>query len=160
MKQLVVFALDEQRFALALASVERVARVVAFTSLPKAPAIVLGVINAWGDIVPVFDLRQRFRLPRREVNLSDQLIIARTSRQRVALVADAVSGVVEVPQEEIIAAEKIFPEIEYVQGVVKLQDGLVLIHDLDKFLSPREEKILDEALKNMSRPQDSVMTND
>jgi len=148
----VLFALDEQRYALTLCSVERVVRVVDVTPLPKAPGIVLGVVNAGGDIVPVFDLRQRFRLPQREIILSDQLIIARTSQQRVALIVDSASDVVDVPAEKIITAGNILPEMEYVKGVVKLQDGLVLIHDLDEFLSSEEEKNLDEALKEFDEP--------
>ena len=158
--QLVLFALDEQRYALDLASVERAVRVVDVTPLPKAPSIVLGIVNVKGDVVPVYDLRRRFRLPEREIDLADQLMIATTSRQIVALVVDSVDGVIEVAEEELAAADKILPEIEYVQGVVKLPDGLVLIHDLDRFLSPEEERILDEALKSASRAQDSVMRND
>ena len=62
--KIVLFTLDEQRYALALPSVDRVVRVVDVTPLPKAPAIVLGVVNIHGDIVPVYDLRKRFRLPK------------------------------------------------------------------------------------------------
>jgi purine-binding chemotaxis protein CheW len=158
--QLVPFALDEQRFALALSSVERIVRVVDVTPLPSAPPIVLGIINVKGDVVPVYDPRRRFRLPEREIDLADQLMIARTSRQTVALLVDSVSGVLEIAEEEIAPAEKILPEIEYVRGVVKLQDGLVLIHDLEQFLSDEEERILDEALKSVPTPPDSVMRND
>ena len=158
--QLVLFALDEQRFALALSSVERIVRVVDVTPLPSAPPIVLGIINVKGEVVPVYDLRRRFHLPEREIDLADQLMIARTSRQTVALLVDSVSGVLEIAEEEITPAEKILPEIEYVRGVVKLQDGLVLIHDLEQFLSDEEERILDEALKSVPTPPDSVMRND
>ena len=157
---LVLFALDDQRFALALSSVERVVRVVDVTPLPSAPPIVLGVINVMGDVVPVYDLRRRFHLPEREIDLADQLMIATTSRQTVALLVDLVSGVLEVAEDEIASAEKILPEIEYVHGVVKLPDGLVLIHDLDRFLSPEEERRLDQALQSDSRAQNSVMIND
>jgi len=73
---------------------------------------------------------------------------------------DLVSGVLEVAEDEIASAEKILPEVEYVRGVVKLQDGLVLIHDLEQFLSGEEERNLDEALKSVPRPPDSVMRND
>jgi purine-binding chemotaxis protein CheW len=158
--QLVLFALDEQRYALALASVQRAVRVVNVTPLPKAPPSVLGIINVKGDVVPVYDLRRRFHLPEREIELADQLIIATTSRQTVALLVDSVSGVFEVAEEEITSANKILLEMEYVHGVVKLPDGLVLIHDLDRFLSPAEERSLDQALKSVSRAQDSVMIND
>jgi purine-binding chemotaxis protein CheW len=158
--QLVLFALDEQRYALALASVQRAVRVDNVTPLPKAPPSVLGILNVKGDVVPVYDLRRRFHLPEREIEIADQLIIATTSRQTVALLVDSVSGVFEVAEEEIASANKILPEIEYVHGVVKLSDGLVLIHDLEQFLSADEERILDEALQSVTRPQDSVMIND
>jgi purine-binding chemotaxis protein CheW len=154
--QLVLFALDEQRYALDLASVERIVRVVDVTPLPKAPPIVLGIINVKGDVVPVYDLRRRFRLPEREIKLTDQLMIAKTSRQTVALLVDGVDGVLEVADEEIASAGEILPEIEYVHGVVKLQDGLVLIHDLDQFLSPEEERTLAGALNSVSSASDSV----
>ena len=144
---LVAFALDESRYALHLFRVKRIVRVVAITPLPKAPEIVHGVINVQGQVIPVFNTRKRFRLPEREIDLSDQMIIATTSSRTVALVVDAVSGVVDHSEGEVIEPEDILPRMEYVEGVVKLEDGLVLIHDLDKFLSLDEEKELTDALK-------------
>ena len=154
---MVIFALDERRYALALSSVERVVRVVDIIPLPGTPEVVLGVINVRGDIVPVYDLRKRFRLPSRELDLSDQLLIARTSKRRVALVVDSVSGVLELRGREITAADKILPGMEYVRGVVKLQNDLVIIHDLDQFLSPEEETTLDETLKTLPEADDQMM---
>ena len=145
--QLLLFTLDERRYGLTLSSVERVVFIVDITPLPKAPATVLGVVNVGGDIVPVYDLRKRFRLVNREISLSDHLIIARTSKQRVALVADTVSSVIEVAEQKITASEKILTEMEYGKGVVKFSDGLVLIHDLDEFLTSEEARTLGEALK-------------
>lgn len=120
---------------------------VEISPLPKAPEIVLGVINVQGRIVPVFNVRKRFRLPEREMSLSDQLIVAQTSRRTVAMLADAVSGVVAYPEQQVIAAEKILPGLEYLEGVAKLENGMILIHDLDKFLSLEEEEILGHALR-------------
>ena len=62
---IVVFTLDEQRYALHLLAVERVVRAVEVTALPEAPEIVLGVVNVKGRIVPVINVRRRFRLPER-----------------------------------------------------------------------------------------------
>lgn len=143
---LTIFTLDEQRFALHLSSVERVFRMVEITPLPKAPEIVLGVINLHGRIIPVVNIRRRFRFPEREEDLSDQLIIAHTSRRMVAMMVDSVSDIIERSEPEVIAAEKIFPGLEYIEGAVKLEDGIVLIHDLDRFLSLDEEEALDDAL--------------
>lgn len=144
--QIVVFHLDEQRYALHLSAVERIYRAAQINPLPKAPEIVLGVLNIHGRIAPVLNIRKRFGLPERELKPSDQIVMARTSARTVALVVDAVSGVTELSGEEIVSPEKIVPRIEYVEGVVKLEDGLVLIHDLDQFLSLDEERTLDASL--------------
>ena len=149
--RLVHFNLDDQKYALFLSAIIRIIRVVEITGLPKAPEIVLGVINMHGLIIPVFDIRKRFRLPQREMQLDDQLIIASTSKRTVALLVDSVNDVIEIPEEKIIAGEKILPGLEYVEGVVKTEDGMILIHDLEQFLSLQEEKALHEALEELNR---------
>lgn len=144
--QLVVFALDDQRYALRLSVVDRVVPMVHVTPLPKAPDIVIGVVNVQGRVIPVIDMRRRFHLPEREAALTDRLVIAHTARRPVALAADAVAGVLEYPGHDIVAAEGVLPGVEHVEGIAKLKDGLILIHDLERFLSLEEEQSLDRAL--------------
>ncbi len=158
-KQLLVFNLDEQRYALPLSDVERIVRAVEITPLPKAPEIVLGVINVRGQVIPVVNIRKRFRLPEREITLSDHLIIAHTSRRAVALLADRAGHVLEVLENKIISAKKILPAMDYVEGVIKLEDGLILIHDLEKFLSLEEEKAINDQLTGLGN-QGSGEKND
>jgi purine-binding chemotaxis protein CheW len=143
---LVVFALDEQRYALRLSAVDRVVHMVYIAPLPKAPDIVLGVVNVQGRIIPVVNLRRRFRLPDREIALSDRLLVARTTRRSVALAADAVTGVLECPARDMVASDTVLPGIEHVEGIAKLEGGLILIHNLEKFLSMEEEASLDRAM--------------
>ena len=144
--KLVVFLLAERRYALALAAVERVLRMVALAPLPKAPPIVLGLVDLRGEVVPVLDIRRRFRLPERSPRPGDQLIVARTRRRRVGLVVEAVEDVIERPAGERIAPDAVAPGLDYVQGVTRLEPhGLVLIHDLDTFLSLEEERALSAA---------------
>jgi purine-binding chemotaxis protein CheW len=144
--QLVVFSLDNNRYAVQLSVVERAVRSVAITPLPKAPEIVIGVINLQGRIVPVLNMRKRFRLPEREMRLSDQLLIASAKRRTVALVVDEVCGTVERSAQEVIDSGQIVPGLEYVTGVIKLADGMLFIHNLDEFLSLDEEESLQAAL--------------
>ena len=144
--QIVVFSLDEPRYALNLSVVERVVRAVEVTPLPKAPEIVLGAINSQGRIIPVVDVRKRFRLPAREMDVDDRFIVARTSKRLVALAADSVIGVRTLADREVVSAEQALPFAEYLQGVAKMEDGIVLIYDLDQFLSLDEEQVLDTAL--------------
>jgi len=146
MIELVVFILDEQEFAVHLSSVEGVVRIVEITPLPKAPDIVSGIINYKGAIIPVMNVRRRCNIQEREIELSDQLIIANTAQRTVALHVDHVNGVIERLQDHIIDGKAILPKLPYIEGVIKLEDGMILIHNLDEFLSLEEEKILGEAM--------------
>ena len=151
MKDIIIFSLDEPRYALPLSLVERVVRIVEITPLPKAPDIVMGVINMHGQILPVINVRRRFNLPEREIRLEDQLIIVNTSKRMVALVVDSVSGVHKLEERELGIAKQELPYAGYIEGVVKLEQGLFLICDLDQFLSLDEEKFLDTALSEGSQ---------
>ncbi|MBI5658275.1 MAG: purine-binding chemotaxis protein CheW [Nitrosomonadales bacterium] len=146
--QAVVFTLDGQRYGLPLAAVDRVVRMAAITPLPRAPDNVLGIINVQGRVIPVINLRGRFRLPVREPSPADQLVIARTTRRMVALVADEVLDLIGYAGAEAVSPHDILPGIECVRGVVKLASGLILVHDLDGFLSLEEDAALGRALEN------------
>jgi purine-binding chemotaxis protein CheW len=143
---IIVFNLDEQRYALHLAAVQKTVHMVEITPLPKAPEMVLGVINFHGAVVPVLNMRKRFRLSERAAGLGDQLIIARTAKRLVALVVDAVSDVVSLTQEQVFDPVETLPRLEYVEGVALLEGGMVFIHDLDAFLSLEEEQALETAI--------------
>ena len=143
--QWVVFGLDTGRYAISLATVDRIVRAVYVTPLPLAPAIVLGAINVEGCVLPVFNVRRRFRLPERNINRADHFLIARTAQRRVVLVIDAAQGVLELPSHAVTDVASIAPGLAHIRGVITLEDGLVLIHDLEQFLSPDESHALDEA---------------
>jgi purine-binding chemotaxis protein CheW len=148
MAKYVVLCLDDLRVALPLSFVERVVRAVSLTPLPDAPDIVLGVVNVGGCIIPAVNMRRRFRLPDRAIALSDQFIIAHTRQRAVALVADAVDGIFEYTALDIAGADTILPGLEYIDGVVRLADGLVLVHNLDRCLSLEEAASLDRAMRS------------
>jgi len=145
-RPLVVFSLDDQRYALALASVQRSLRVVAITPLPEAPAIVLGIFNLAGVVIPVVNIRKRFNHPPRDVRPSDNLLVATTGKRTVALLVDETEGVIEASPESYAPGGEIVPRLELVDGAIKLEDGLVLIHDLERLLSLEEETAIDRAL--------------
>jgi purine-binding chemotaxis protein CheW len=144
--QLVVFTLDEQQYALPLARVQRVVSVVEVTPLPKAPDVVLGVINLQGNIIPVMSMRTRFGLPEAEISLSDQIIIADTAARTVGLLVNSVTGVIERALEEVIETGKIVSGAQYVEGIARTEDGILFIHNVDRFLSAKEEQQLDRLM--------------
>jgi purine-binding chemotaxis protein CheW len=146
LNQLVAFILGEQQYALPLTAVQRVVRMVEVTPLPKAPEIVLGVIDFQGTILPIMSMRKRFGLPEPETSLNDQLIVADTATRRLALVVNSVTGVLERTAEEVTEAEKIVPGAQYVEGITRLKGGILFIHNLEHFLSGKEEQQLCDLL--------------
>jgi purine-binding chemotaxis protein CheW len=146
LSQYVVFTLDAQKYTLPLTAVDKVVPAVHITPLPQAPAIILGIINVQGQFVPVVNLRKRFRLPEREIELNDQFIVGKTPRRTVALAVDSVLGVAEFPLHEITARKHIVPGLGAIAGVIKTPDEILLIHDLDSCLSLEEEHSLEGAL--------------
>lgn len=147
---IVVFKLDDQRYGIKLSAVERVIRIVEITPLPHAPEIILGLVNIGGRIIPVADIRQRFHLPPWQPKLNDQLILAHTSSRAIGLIADQVDSIHHYLSSDMVNASAILPGIRYVDAVARLPGGLVLIHDLDRFLSLEEERELAQALNACS----------
>jgi purine-binding chemotaxis protein CheW len=144
---LLIFFLDGQRYALRLSTVERVIRAAAITPLPRAPEIVLGVLDIQGEVIPVISLRRRFQLTERATRTSDQFVVARAKRLTVALAVDGVEGVLEECDEALISPDDILAGTEFLEGVTRTGDGLVLIHDLATLLFPEEEILLARALE-------------
>lgn len=149
MFEYVAFNINNQKYAVPLASVVRVVRAVEVTALPKTPEVIMGIINIEGRIVPVFDLHRRFGLSERKVDVNDRFIVTETPKRRVALRVDSVNDVVKISIEDVIHAERVLQDLEYVSGVVKLENGLILIFDVASFLSLDEEQQLDNELASL-----------
>ncbi len=149
--QIVVFTLDEQLYALPLPTVLRVIHAVEVRRLPKAPEIISGIINIQGQIIPVADIRKRFGLAEREIELDDRMIIADTGKRKVALFVDAVTGIKDLATRQFVNSKEELPFAGYIRGVAKIDDELILIYDLEQFLSLDEEKELEHALKTKNK---------
>jgi purine-binding chemotaxis protein CheW len=130
-----VFELHQLRLGLPVGAVQEVVRAVSIALLPKAPPVVEGAINLRGAIVPVLDLRRRFELPPRRLSPDQHFVIARTLRRLVALRVDRARELVHVPAAAIVPTPMAIPGAEHVAGVAALEDGLLVIYDLDTFLS-------------------------
>lgn len=133
-------------YGLPLSQVVEVVRAVEITPLPKAPPVIEGVINLRGSVVPVFDLRARFGLPSKPVSLSDRFVIARTRQRMVAIRADRAEELIYPEHGDVTEMQRILRTADLVTGIVRHSSGLVLIHDLEHFLSHAEAMKLDAVL--------------
>lgn len=125
---------------------------VEVAALPKCPPVALGVINLHGQVIAVLDVRRRLGLRPRSYGLSARLVVARTVRRTVALVVDEVPGVTEISVGAVRAPDSVLPGIGHVAGIAALPDGVLIIQDLDRFLSLDEEQALTTAMEDLSRP--------
>lgn len=146
MSPFVAFVVEGLSIALPLDRVVKSVRAVATLPLPQAPEIVCGIVNLQGQIIPVVNLRRRFGLPERELDVGDRLLIVRSSKRTLAMIVDTVAGVVECEEKDFVPVESIVTGTNHIEGVVKSPKGMMLIQDLDSFLCPAEELSLEAAL--------------
>jgi purine-binding chemotaxis protein CheW len=146
-ERFVPFSIEGLSLAIPLEKAERVIPAIEVSALPNAPAAVLGVINLGGRVIPVFDLRRRFGLPAKELLPEHRMIIAVASRRTVALVADGVKGVIEAGPEALAPSGEVLSGLAHVKGILKTKSGMLVIQDLDSFLSIEEESELASALE-------------
>jgi purine-binding chemotaxis protein CheW len=146
-REVLVFEVAGQRYGLPIVDVLELVRAVAITPLPNAPAVIEGVVNVRGRVLPVLDVRTRFGLPARPLDPSDHFIVASAGPRGVILRVDQATQLALVDEDTVQAPETLGPGAAYVAGVAKLDDGMVLIHDLTTFLSAAEASSLEEALR-------------
>jgi purine-binding chemotaxis protein CheW len=141
-----VFHVETQRFAIPSDRVEFVTRAAGLTPLPHAPRVIVGLVNIRGEVLPVAGPRRRLGFPDQSLRASDYFIVVRTPRRTLVLIADAVVGLLEFQSDDFSPAEEILPNLPHVAGVLRHADGMILIQDLEQFLSLDEERVLDHAL--------------
>lgn len=146
-RNLVVFTLDDQQYGLNLSCVERIVRAVEVTRLPDVPSEILGVINVEGEIIPVVNSRRRLSLPEREIELSDHFIVVNQSGKSLALVADKVDPVLEIPEHRVVVSDQVVPLASCVQGVAKMEEGMIIILDAETMLLAEEHESIHVAVE-------------
>ena len=145
-REVLLFTLEGQRYGLPTGDVRELVRAARLTPLPHAPAVVEGLLNLRGELLPVLDLRRRFRHPPRPLSPLDHFIVARAGARGVVLRVDRAEGLRVLAPGEWDATPRELPGVGLVAGAAKLEDGLVLVHDLRSFLSEAEALELDAAL--------------
>src|SRR5947209_4471059 len=144
--EFLIFELGGQRFGLPVPDVREIVRAVYPVPLPGAPAVVEGVINLRGRVVPVLDLRRCFRLPPRPIEPTDHLVIASAAGRVVALRVDRALDLARVAADDVDEVAGVGRDGQAVSRVAKLPGDLVLVQDLRAVLSPAEAAALDQSL--------------
>ena len=143
--QIVSFHLGSEEYGVDIAQVQEIIRMVEITHVPRAPHFMEGVINLRGQLIPIIDLRTRFGMPRAEQTKSTRIIVTEIGSKRVGIVVDSVSEVVNIPIEHVEEAPDMIAGVgtEYIQGVGKVGDRLVILLDLTMVITGEEKQQLE-----------------
>jgi purine-binding chemotaxis protein CheW len=142
--QLVTFSIDGEEFGVEILKVQEIIRMMGITRVPRAPRFVEGVINLRGKVIPIVDLRKRFGLEPRERDKDTRIIVIEISSMIVGFIVDSVSEVLRIPASTIEPSPPVVSGLdsEYISGVGKLEDRLLILLDLDRLLSNEEQQVL------------------
>ncbi len=138
--QLVTFTIGEH-YGVPISQVQEIIRVGTITKVPNTLPYMEGVINLRGRILPVLNLRKRLQLPEKDITRESRIVVTEIGEKVIGLLVDAVSHVMKVPPGFVDSAPDEILEVDtdYITGVGKLNDLLIILLDLERLL--QREKI-------------------
>lgn len=137
--QLVSFYLGNEEFAMEILKVQEIIRMVDLTRVPNSPDFVEGVINLRGKVIPVIGLRKRFGMEPKPHDKQTRIVVLETHGTVIGFVVDSVSEVLRIPADTVEPPPRLVKtEREYVCGVGKLPNRLLLLLDVNRLLSDAE----------------------
>jgi purine-binding chemotaxis protein CheW len=138
--QLVSFNIGSEEFGVEILKVQEINRMVEITRVPQAPHYVEGVINLRGKVIPIIDLRKRFSLEVKEYDKNTRIVVVDINGNIMGMIVDAVSEVLRLSSSTIEPPPEIVTGVnaEYIKGVAKLEDRLLIFLDLSKVVDASE----------------------
>ncbi|HOW53368.1 MAG TPA: chemotaxis protein CheW [Syntrophorhabdaceae bacterium] len=140
--QLVTFKLGTEEFGVDILKVQEINKMMNITKIPNAPAFIEGVINLRGKIIPIVDLRKRLGFKEQPYDKSTRIIVVELEGLVLGFIVDSVSEVLRIPENTIEPPPSMVAgiESEYIEGVGKLDDRLLILLELKKVFSSPERK--------------------
>lgn len=139
-QQYLTFLLDDQEYGIEIFKIQEIRGYAPITPIPNLPPHVRGVMNLRGAVLPVVDLRMKFRLPEIEYNQFTVIVIATVGTRTVGLLVDAVSDVLLVDPESIREAPDFGTAVDtrFISGVFQSRERLTVALNLEELLSESE----------------------
>jgi len=138
--QLVTFSIGEEEFGVNILQVQEIIRTMEITNVPRAPEFVEGVINLRGKVIPIVDMRSRFGLDAKGHDKYTRIIVVEFDNIIVGFVVDSVSEVLRIPANSVQPPPPVVAgmDSDYIDGVGKLEDRLLILLDLNSLLNNEE----------------------
>lgn len=149
-KEFLTFRLGVESYGIEILKVQEIRGYEMPTSIANAPAFIKGVINLRGVIVPILDLRVKFRLPEVKYDEFTVVIILNVASRVVGVVVDSVSDVLSLDPEAIRPTPEFASatfDTKYITGLTPVQDGMLIMLDIEKLMTSADMALVDSALQ-------------
>jgi purine-binding chemotaxis protein CheW len=135
-KQYIVFSLGEERFGIDSLNITTIDRMKTITRVPKTPSFIKGVINLRGDIIPVMDLREKFKLPTIEETEETRIIILKLEEISIGVIVDQVLQTIQLGGNSIENASSLINSgaADYIYGIGKVGGEIVTLLNFEKLI--------------------------
>lgn len=145
-RKMIIFQLQEEEYAVDVQQIGSIERMMPITRVPQTPDYVKGVINLRGVVTPIIDLRSRFGMENLTITDATRILIVYLNDIEVGLVVESANDVMDIPSEKIEPNPEVIGSVhaEYIEGVAKIENRLLILLDLHKVLdSEKVEEILE-----------------
>ena len=146
--KLLTFLVDGREYGIQILQAREVVGMQNIDPVPRTPAFMKGVINLRGKIVPVIDLRLKFGIATREYDKDNCIVVVDLSGSLTGVIVDQLIGVITIDKEHYEPAPKLGNNInaEFVDGMVKLEERVIIVLEIEKVLDNEELKTIKEAV--------------
>lgn len=143
-QQLVSFDLATESYGVDIGAVREIIRLQEITNVPRTPEFVEGVINLRGKVIPVVDLRKRFGLPVGDQSAENRIVVVDIGGQDIGVIVDAVNEVLRIFSDSVEPPSSVITtaDSDYLMGIAKVDDKLLILLDLESVLSAEERAVL------------------
>lgn len=138
--QYVTFIIQNEVYGVEVLKVQEIIGMTQITHMPNSMTFMKGVINLRGSVVPVVDMRLKLKMQEKEYDQFTVILIVETKGVLVGMIVDAVSDVIGIPVDTIQETPHFSVNIDtdYIKGIGKKEEQLVIILDVDRILSTEE----------------------
>ena len=152
--QLVSFRLADEEYGVEITKVREIILMGEITQVPQTPAYVKGLINLRSAVIPVIDLRIRFGMPEGELAPESRIMVIKVGSKTIGIVVDAVNEVLRVSTDQIAPPPPAVASLdaEYLTGLVRLEEQLLILLDIEKLLGREETTALEASLAGVQVP--------
>lgn len=152
--QQVIFKIDNEEYGLNIMKVFGIEKFQEVVKVPNTPPYIEGIINLRGEVLPIYNLRKKFNLAKKDIDNDTKIIVTHANNTHIGFIVDSVAEILYIDDEIVESAPSIITGVDrkYIESVAKLENRMVIILDIDKILNDEEHIEINNVKENSCVP--------